>query len=64
MTPVYVTAARQAQRASLRIHYTGCPHCRRALTIAETIERHCIDCELDIQPREILEKRDSAEEAA
>lgn len=24
-----------------------CPHCRRALTISEQIERHCVECGKD-----------------
>lgn len=24
-----------------------CPHCLRPLTIAETIERHCVECRKD-----------------
>jgi hypothetical protein len=48
-----VEAARQAQRAAHRLHYTGCPECGRALSIEEIIERHCENCERDVPPTEL-----------
>ncbi|SMF65648.1 hypothetical protein SAMN02982989_3387 [Xaviernesmea oryzae] len=55
-----VEAARQSQRAALRLHFTGCPECGRALSIAEIIERHCENCERDIEPRTMRAERAAA----
>ncbi|WP_184458487.1 hypothetical protein [Rhizobium aethiopicum] len=34
-------------------HYIGCPHCGRALSIAEVIERHCENCGRQTEPEEM-----------
>jgi ribosomal protein S27AE len=39
------------KRSSLR--YTGCPHCGKALSIAEVIERHCEKCGRQTNPQEM-----------
>ncbi|KAA0684548.1 hypothetical protein DTW90_36015 [Neorhizobium sp. P12A] len=45
-----VEAARQSQQAMHRMHFDGCPHCGRALSIEEVIEHHCQNCEREITP--------------
>jgi len=54
MTAAVVSAARRIQRHTIHPStYAACPKCKRTLSIAEVIERHCISCELDIQPEEL-----------
>jgi len=46
-------AARQAQRSAVRASFTGCSECRKPLSIAEIIERHCEKCGCDTNPKEM-----------
>ncbi|TBY54549.1 hypothetical protein E0H59_13785 [Rhizobium leguminosarum bv. viciae] len=48
-----VEAARQSQRSALRMNFTGCPNCGKALSIAEVIERHCENCERETNPQDM-----------
>ncbi|MEZ2224551.1 hypothetical protein [Rhizobium sp. RCC_161_2] len=36
--------------------FWGCPCCRRALSIAEVIERHCEACEERVEPVEMSDR--------
>ncbi|MDJ1635729.1 hypothetical protein [Rhizobium rhizogenes] len=36
--------------------FWGCPGCRRALSIAEVIERHCEACEEHAEPVEMSDR--------
>lgn len=38
-----ISAARQSQKSKFR-SYDACGHCKRPLSIAEVIERHCEEC--------------------
>ncbi len=56
----HVQTAREAQRAAMRMDFTGCPDCGRVLSIAEIIEHHCENCERDIHPRAMRDDRRAA----
>ncbi|AYG66776.1 MULTISPECIES: hypothetical protein [unclassified Rhizobium] len=53
-----MTTDRRSRKTSSRAGYFdcfwGCPGCRRILSIAEIIELHCEDCDLAIEPLEIV----------
>jgi hypothetical protein len=36
--------------------FWGCPGCRRALSIAEVIERHCEACDERVEPVEMSDR--------
>ncbi|CAN7341431.1 hypothetical protein LJR251_001903 [Rhizobium rhizogenes] len=36
--------------------FWGCPSCRRALSIAEVIERHCEACDERVEPVEMSDR--------
>lgn len=53
-----VDAARKTQLRQFRIcAHLECPDCRRILSIAEVIERHCEGCDSNIDPKEVLDRR-------
>ena len=37
-------------RSTNGVSYLRCPHCRRALTAGEIIEKHCDECDVSITP--------------
>ncbi|TXH83258.1 MAG: hypothetical protein E6Q77_04755 [Rhizobium sp.] len=48
-------SGKEAFRAGYFDRFWGCPGCRRILSIAEVIERHCEDCQVAVVPREFVE---------
>lgn len=55
------SSGKAASRAGYFDRFWGCPGCLRALSIAEIIERHCEDCDTDIQPTQMSEAKSVAE---
>ncbi|ARQ09146.1 hypothetical protein NXC12_CH01068 [Rhizobium etli] len=53
MTSTDIISNRPRLSGSANARYTGCPHCGRALSIAEVIERHCENCGRQTQPEEM-----------
>jgi hypothetical protein len=52
-----ICAARQIQRREANpSRYHQCPACKRTLSIAEVIERHCEGCDSTTKPIEILDR--------
>ncbi len=49
-----MTIVGRGRKGAFRVGYFdrfwGCPGCRRILSIAEIIERHCEDCNAFVQP--------------
>ncbi|MBX4908476.1 MULTISPECIES: hypothetical protein [Rhizobium] len=53
MTSTDIINGRPRLSGSANARYTGCPHCGRALSIAEVIERHCENCGRQTEPEEM-----------
>lgn len=48
-------------RARYFDRFWGCPGCRRTLSIAEVIERHCEGCDTGVQPVEMVDGEPAVE---